>query len=239
MGGVRKGAAADNEGKARAQTVYDAYRDLGGNGHGTQINQDIQNMPIAPSEPTRPSPAIRRGNFIPTQPGRRPMGKPKNKSRPAKAALATLVAMLLALTPATAMADMHGIDVSGWQSDTATCAAPGDFAIVKVTGGTYFTNPRWRAQADCTLRSGKALGLHGHERHRPRRRHDQRHRPYHRRHHRRKRPQGPRRQDRMTRKPPTPTAVTRQGRGLFVVYEVRRGRLRVGAWCAAVRRSMC
>lgn len=88
------------------------------------------------------------------------MGKPKNKSRPAKAALATLVAMLLALTPTTAMADMHGIDVSGWQSSTVTCAAPGDFAIVKVTGGTYFTNARWRAQADCTLRSGKALGLY-------------------------------------------------------------------------------
>lgn len=74
------------------------------------------------------------------------------------AVIAAVVAVF-AVTP-TAMADMHGIDVSGWQSDTVTCAAPGDFAIVKVTGGTYFTNPRWRAQADCTLRSGKALGLY-------------------------------------------------------------------------------
>lgn len=45
---VAGGATADNESKARAQTVYDAYQALGGNGHGTQINQDIQNMPIAP-----------------------------------------------------------------------------------------------------------------------------------------------------------------------------------------------
>ncbi|MEE8735341.1 hypothetical protein [Bifidobacterium subtile] len=39
---------ADNSLKARAQKVYDAYHALGGNGHGTQINRDIQDAPIAP-----------------------------------------------------------------------------------------------------------------------------------------------------------------------------------------------
>ena len=39
---------ADNDFKLRAQRVYDAYHGLGGNGHGTQINNDIQNAPIAP-----------------------------------------------------------------------------------------------------------------------------------------------------------------------------------------------
>lgn len=48
---VAGGATADNETKARAQTVYDAYHQLGGNGHGTQVNNDIQNMPIAPKKP--------------------------------------------------------------------------------------------------------------------------------------------------------------------------------------------
>lgn len=39
---------ADNDAKLRAQRVYDMYHRLGGNGHGTQVNQDIQNAPIAP-----------------------------------------------------------------------------------------------------------------------------------------------------------------------------------------------
>lgn len=51
---VAAGATADNESKTRAQTVYDAYHQLGGNGHGTQVNNDIQDMPIAPRTPRRP-----------------------------------------------------------------------------------------------------------------------------------------------------------------------------------------
>ena len=39
---------ADNDFKLRAQRVYDAYHGLGGNGHGTQINNDIQNAPLRP-----------------------------------------------------------------------------------------------------------------------------------------------------------------------------------------------
>ena len=43
---------ADNDFKLRAQRVYDAYHSLGGNGHGTQVNADIQNAPIAPRPTT-------------------------------------------------------------------------------------------------------------------------------------------------------------------------------------------
>ena len=46
---------ADNDFKLRAQRVYDAYHGLGGNGHGTQINNDIQNAPIAPRLGGKPS----------------------------------------------------------------------------------------------------------------------------------------------------------------------------------------
>ena len=46
------------------------------------------------------------------------MGKIKNKSKPLQALIAALFAVLLACTPAIAMADMVGIDVSGWQAAT-------------------------------------------------------------------------------------------------------------------------
>ena len=46
---------ADNDFKLRAQRVYDAYHGLGGNGHGTQVNNDIQNAPIAPRLGGKPS----------------------------------------------------------------------------------------------------------------------------------------------------------------------------------------
>lgn len=41
---------ADNAAKRTAQLVYDSYHSLGGNGHGTQVNQDIQDAPIAPKK---------------------------------------------------------------------------------------------------------------------------------------------------------------------------------------------
>lgn len=39
---------ADDDFKARAQRLYDCYHALGGNGHGTALNDDIQRAPIAP-----------------------------------------------------------------------------------------------------------------------------------------------------------------------------------------------
>lgn len=63
------------------------------------------------------------------------MGKIKNKSKPLQALIAALFAVLLACTPAIAMADMVGIDVSGWQDANVTCTASYDFAVVKVSQG--------------------------------------------------------------------------------------------------------
>lgn len=74
------------------------------------------------------------------------------------AILASVLAMFT-ITP-MAFADMNGIDVSGWQSSNVTCQVAGDFAIVKATGGLSYTNPKWAAQAACTVNSGKELGLY-------------------------------------------------------------------------------
>lgn len=48
---VANDGIADNTAKQTAQLVYDTYHSLGGNGHGTQVNQDIQDAPIAPRKP--------------------------------------------------------------------------------------------------------------------------------------------------------------------------------------------
>ena len=47
---VANDGIADNTAKRTAQLVYDSYHSLGGNGHGTQVNQDIQDAPIAPKK---------------------------------------------------------------------------------------------------------------------------------------------------------------------------------------------
>ena len=88
------------------------------------------------------------------------MGKIKNKSKPLQALIAAFVAMLLAATPAIAMADMVGIDVSGWQASNVTCTAQYDFAVVKVSQGVGFENGSWRTQAKCVTDRGKSLGLY-------------------------------------------------------------------------------
>ena len=77
------------------------------------------------------------------------MGKFKNKSKPITAIIAAIIAMLLATAPAIAMADMVGIDVSGWQAANVTCTASYDFAVVKVSQGVGFENGSWRTQAKC------------------------------------------------------------------------------------------
>ena len=88
------------------------------------------------------------------------MGKIKNKSKPLQALIAALFAVLLACTPAIAMADMVGIDVSGWQDANVTCTASYDFAVVKVSQGVGFENSSWRTQAKCVTDRGKSLGLY-------------------------------------------------------------------------------
>lgn len=53
---VHDGGIADDDFKARSQRIYDCYHALGGNGHGTMLNQDIQLAPIEPrSSKTSPS----------------------------------------------------------------------------------------------------------------------------------------------------------------------------------------
>lgn len=48
---VANDGIADEELKGRSQRLYDVYHGLGGNGHGTSLNNDIQNAPIAPRKP--------------------------------------------------------------------------------------------------------------------------------------------------------------------------------------------
>ncbi|OXM99280.1 DUF4436 domain-containing protein [Bifidobacterium vansinderenii] len=43
---VRQGGVADDDLKFRAQRLYNCYHQLGGNGHGTAVNDDIQRAPI-------------------------------------------------------------------------------------------------------------------------------------------------------------------------------------------------
>lgn len=45
---VERGGYADDNVKARASRIYQAYQGLGGNGHGTQVNDDIQRAPAYP-----------------------------------------------------------------------------------------------------------------------------------------------------------------------------------------------
>lgn len=65
-------------------------------------------------------------------------------------------------TPAvsSAPAHAHGIDISSHQGGLNIAAIWADFVIVKVTEGTGYENPFWRAQAEATLAAGKRLGLY-------------------------------------------------------------------------------
>ena len=60
----------------------------------------------------------------------------------------------------SAPAHAHGIDISSHQGGLNIAAIWADFVIVKVTEGTGYENPFWRAQAEATLASGKRLGLY-------------------------------------------------------------------------------
>lgn len=64
--------------------------------------------------------------------------------------------------PAQAAAPQHahGIDISSHQGGLHIAAIWADFVIVKVTEGTGYENPFWRAQAEATLAAGKRLGLY-------------------------------------------------------------------------------
>ena len=66
-----------------------------------------------------------------------------------------------ATVPAPAApAHAHGIDISSHQGGRNIAAIWADFVIVKVSEGTGYENPFWRAQAEATLAAGKRLGLY-------------------------------------------------------------------------------
>lgn len=88
------------------------------------------------------------------------MGRFKNRSKPLHALIAALFAVLLACTPAIAMADMNGIDVSGYQSGDITAAAPADFVVIKATQGLGWSNINYSAQVANADRTGKATGMY-------------------------------------------------------------------------------
>ena len=48
---IEHDGVADEDLKSRSQRLYDSYHSLGGNGHGTALNEDIQSAPIAPRHP--------------------------------------------------------------------------------------------------------------------------------------------------------------------------------------------
>lgn len=61
---------------------------------------------------------------------------------------------------------LNGIDISSWQASIRLDKIKADFVIVKATGGTGYTNPRFKDQADAALKAGKLLGLYHYARER-------------------------------------------------------------------------
>lgn len=59
-----------------------------------------------------------------------------------------------------AMADMQGIDLSGWQPAYVTQTTAYDFAIIKATQGIANSNVNFDAQVSNVLNRGKGLGLY-------------------------------------------------------------------------------
>ncbi|WP_137624990.1 GH25 family lysozyme [Lactiplantibacillus pingfangensis] len=55
---------------------------------------------------------------------------------------------------------MNGIDLASFQSGLDVTAVTGDFAIVKATEGTGYTNPCFSGHAKQTMASGKKLGIY-------------------------------------------------------------------------------
>lgn len=82
-----------------------------------------------------------------------------SRTLPRLLGLVTTLIAVATLTP-SAMADMQGIDVSGWQPATITRQVNADFAIIKITQGTGFVNSSWTTQARGATDTGKRLGLY-------------------------------------------------------------------------------
>lgn len=55
---------------------------------------------------------------------------------------------------------LHGIDISGWQRGINLAAVPGDFAIIKATGGTTFVSTACDEQYQAARQAGKLVGIY-------------------------------------------------------------------------------
>ena len=82
------------------------------------------------------------------------------KSKIVQAAAAALAGMLLAIAGTPAASALQGIDVSSWQPSDVTERVAGEFAIVKMTQGTGYVNPKAEAQLNAAVRSGKEIGVY-------------------------------------------------------------------------------
>ena len=84
--------------------------------------------------------------------------KPRRRWHTPLTALAVAVSMAVA-QPANAA--MNGIDVSSHQPDAVTCSVQDyDFAVVKLTQGTGYRNPKSAAQLTCARNRGKKIGAY-------------------------------------------------------------------------------
>lgn len=66
---VANDGIADEDLKGRSQRLYDVYHELGGNGHGTALNDDIQSAPIAPRQSRPTTVGHKQTNKHPTERG--------------------------------------------------------------------------------------------------------------------------------------------------------------------------
>lgn len=55
---------------------------------------------------------------------------------------------------------LNGVDVASWQAGIDFSKVPGDFAIIKATGGTRYINPECDRQYQSAKRAGKLLGVY-------------------------------------------------------------------------------
>lgn len=71
-----------------------------------------------------------------------------------------LLVCLAGLITPIALADMNGIDISGYQKSDIPAAVPADFVIVKATQGMHWSNANYDAQIANADRTGKATGVY-------------------------------------------------------------------------------
>lgn len=55
---------------------------------------------------------------------------------------------------------LNGYDISAFQGALNPAAVPGDFVIVKATGGDGYVNPNFRAQVQAARNAGKLVGIY-------------------------------------------------------------------------------